>query len=152
MMTRGASGANELISFQIGEQQFCVDIKAVREIRGWSPSTALPHSPDYVLGVINLRGIVLPVMDLSARLGFGAGTPLNRSVIIVVDIEGEPLGLMVDAVSDILTIDDSMIQSADALSIPNTQNMLRSIIAVDGRMIAWLNLSTVAPKECRAAA
>ena len=61
--------ARELIAFRIGEQEFCVDIMSVREIRGWTPATPLPHAPSYVRGVINLRGAVLPIVDLAARLG-----------------------------------------------------------------------------------
>ena len=59
----------ELITFRIGEQEFAVDIMSVREIRGWSPATPLPQTPEYMRGVINLRGAVLPIMDLAARLG-----------------------------------------------------------------------------------
>ena len=62
-------GSRELIAFRIGDQEFCVNIMSVREIRGWTPATPLPHSPHYVMGVINLRGAVLPIMDLSLRLG-----------------------------------------------------------------------------------
>ena len=62
--------ARELIAFRIGAQEFCVDIMSVREIRGWTTATALPQSPSFVRGVVNLRGAVLPIVDLSARLGF----------------------------------------------------------------------------------
>ena len=60
----------ELIAFNIGAQEFCVSTTAVREIRGWTPATALPHAPAFVLGVVNLRGAVLPIVDLAMRLGF----------------------------------------------------------------------------------
>ena len=64
----------ELISFEIGDQSFCIDIRAVREIRGWTPATALPQTPDYVLGVINLRGAVIPVDRKSTRLNSSHAT------------------------------------------------------------------------------
>lgn len=76
----------ELISFRIGAQEFCVDIMAVREIRGWTPATPLPHSPAYVRGVINLRGAVLPIVDLAERLGLPPSTPTQRHVIIVAQV------------------------------------------------------------------
>ena len=60
----------EYITFRIGSQEFCIDIMAVREIRGWTPATPLPHAPGFVRGVINLRGAVLPIIDLAERLGF----------------------------------------------------------------------------------
>src|SRR5690554_684133 len=92
----------ELIAFRIGEQEFCVDIMAVREIRGWTPATPLPRTPDYMKGVINLRGAVLPIIDLSGRFGLGDTEPSARHVIMVVQIDGRMVGLLVDAVSDIL--------------------------------------------------
>src|ERR1700684_2210346 len=89
--------ARELISFRVGAQEFCVDIMAVREIRGWTAATALPQSPTYVRGVINLRGAVLPIVDLAARLGFASADPTARHVIIVTQIGDQLVGLLVDA-------------------------------------------------------
>src|SRR5882724_7312205 len=100
----------ELMAFRIGAQEFCVDIVSVREIRGWTPATALPHSPIFVRGVINLRGVVLPIVDLAARLGLASVEPTLRHVIIVAQIGQQIVGLLVDAVSEILTVTDDMIQ------------------------------------------
>lgn len=100
----------ELIAFRIGAQEFCVDIMAVREIRGWTPATPLPRAPAFVRGVINLRGAVLPIVDLSARLGLATTEPDARHVIIVVRIGEQTVGLLVDAVCDILTVTDEMLQ------------------------------------------
>src|SRR5579872_4111430 len=99
-----AGGLRELISFRIGAQEFCVDIMAVREIRGWTAATALPQAPAFVRGVINLRGAVLPIVDLGARLGLGVADPTARHVIIVAQVQNQIVGLLVDAVSDILTV------------------------------------------------
>ena len=79
---------------------------SVREIRGWTPATALPHAPAYVRGVINLRGSVLPIVDLAERLGFPQTEATQRHVIIVVQVDAQIVGLLVDAVSDILSHDD----------------------------------------------
>lgn len=81
-----AGGMRELISFRIGAQEFCVDIMAIREIRGWTAATALPQSPSFVRGVINLRGAVLPIVDLASRLGFESTEANDRNVIIVAQI------------------------------------------------------------------
>src|ERR1700749_3854771 len=89
-------GLRELISFRIGVQEFCVDIMGVREIRGWTAATALPRSPGFVRGVINLRGAVLPIVDLAARLGFDSAEPTARHVIIVAQIGVQTVGLLVD--------------------------------------------------------
>ena len=73
----------EIISFFLGEQVFSVNIMSVREIRGWAPATPLAHAPSHVLGVINLRGTVIPVIDMALRLGLEAIDPTERSAIIV---------------------------------------------------------------------
>ena len=89
--------ASELIAFRIGDQEFCVNIMAVREIRGWSPVTPLPQSPDYVMGVINLRGVVLPIVNLAARLRMKPIEPDIRHVIIVAQVRSKVVGLLVEA-------------------------------------------------------
>ena len=88
----------ELISFRVGDQEYCVNIMTVREIRGWSPATPLPQSPSYMRGVINLRGAVLPIMDLACRIGMPTTEPSVRSVFIVVQAGDRTVGLLVDAV------------------------------------------------------
>ena len=135
----------ELISFRIGEQEFCVDIMAVREIRGWTPATPLPHSPPYVRGVINLRGAVLPIIDLSSRLGLGATEPEARHVIIVCRINNQMVGLLVDAVSDILTVTDDLIQPTPDVGCEQVRTFVKGIMAVDGRMISLISLDRVLP-------
>ena len=85
--TQAESQRRELTAFRIAEQEYCVDIMSVREIRGWSPATALPHTPSYVLGVINLRGAVLPIMDLAARLGLPLAIRSTRKLRLTA--EGE---------------------------------------------------------------
>ncbi len=74
-----SQGSRELIAFRIGDQEFSVNIMSVREIRGWTPATPMPHAPSYVLGVINLRGAVLPIVDLSIRLGMKPAEPTRAT-------------------------------------------------------------------------
>lgn len=135
----------ELLSFRIGENEYSVDIMSVREIRGWSKATTLPHSPGYVRGVINLRGSVLPVIDLAVRLGLDAEEPNARNVIIVVDVDGKTLGLRVDAVSDILAIDETSLQPPPELSADRSRSFVCGLTIVDGRMIRVLDLTNVVP-------
>jgi purine-binding chemotaxis protein CheW len=135
----------ELISFCVGEQEFCVDIMSVREIRGWTPATALPQSPGYVRGVINLRGAVLPIIDLSARLGLGEAKPSARHVIIVAQIGTKLVGLLVDAVSDILTTTDAEIQETPDVGCETVSAFVRGILAIDGRMISVVSLDHILP-------
>ncbi|WP_197432060.1 MULTISPECIES: chemotaxis protein CheW, partial [unclassified Blastomonas] len=85
----------QLITFEIDAKMLAVDIMAVREIRAWTPTTPIPNAPPFVRGVVNLRGLVLPVIDLSERLGWGRVEPNERNVIIVVEIAGQMTGLIV---------------------------------------------------------
>lgn len=138
-------GMKELISFRIGAQEFCVDIMAIREIRGWTAATALPQSPSFVKGVINLRGAVLPIVDLASRLGFESTEASDRNVIIVADIGGQVVGLLVDAVSDILTVTDDVIQPTPDVASDTAKTFVRGLIAMDGRMISLIGLERVLP-------
>src|SRR5215469_13569522 len=97
--------ANQLISFAIGDDQYGVDIMAVREIKGWTAITPLPGQPEYVRGVLNLRGVIIPIVDLRCRFGQGLteATPLH--IVIVVQIEGKTVGLLGDRVLDIVSLD-----------------------------------------------
>lgn len=139
-----SKGARELIAFRIGGQEFCVNIMIVREIRGWTKATPMPHSPDYMLGVINLRGAVLPIIDLSRRLGMKAAEPTARHVIIVVQVGQKIAGLLVDAVSDILGVTDEYVQPIPEVSADHVREFARGIIAVEGRMICLLELDSLA--------
>jgi purine-binding chemotaxis protein CheW len=140
-----ASGDLELLSFRVADQEYSVDIMSVREIRGWTRATSLPHAPDYVRGVINLRGSVLPVVDLATRLGIEAGDPNERSVIIVVDVGGRTVGLRVDAVSDILSIPLGDLQTPPDLVTEQADSFIRALTIVEGRMIRVLEVGRVMP-------
>ncbi|MBT8458308.1 MAG: chemotaxis protein CheW [Boseongicola sp.] len=145
-------GDLELLSFYVGDHEYSVDIMSVREIRGWTKTTSLPHSPDFVRGVINLRGTVLPVVDLALRLGLEAQDPHERNVIVVVDLEGRTLGLRVDSVSDILSIPSSATQSPPQISDETADTFLRALTIVDERMVRILDLQAVMPANDEAAA
>ncbi len=150
-MTESPKG-RELIAFRIGAQEFCVDIMSVREIRGWAPATPLPRSPGYVRGVINLRGAVLPIVDLSARLGLGSAEPTQRHVIIVAQIGPQLVGLLVDAVSDILTVTDDLVQPTPDVASDMARTFVQGLLAMDGRMISLIALDHVLPEIEREAA
>jgi purine-binding chemotaxis protein CheW len=142
----------ELLSFRLGEQEYSVDIMAVREIRGWTRATPLPHSPEFIRGVINLRGTVLPVVDLSSRLGMAPVEGDQRNVIIVVQVGGQTAGLLVDAVSDIIAMPRSELQPPPLLSGDTSSSCVEALTIVDGRMIRVLALATVLPPPERNAA
>tara|TARA_R110000787_G_scaffold22270_4_gene64817 strand:+ start:1113 stop:1553 length:441 start_codon:yes stop_codon:yes gene_type:complete len=132
--------ARQLITFHLGSQSFGLDIMAIREIRAWSPTTRLPHVPHYVAGVVNLRGTVLPVIDLAARLGWEPTSPTDRHVIIVAQIAGQLRGLIVDAVSDIVTAQEEDIQPPPATSTDTVVPYLEGLVAQEDRMVMVLDL------------
>lgn len=135
----------ELVSFRIGEQEFCVDIMAVREIRGWAPATPLPQTPPYMRGVINLRGAVLPILDLAVRLELPATEPSARSVIIVIAADNRLVGLLVDAVSDILSVSRDAIQPTPDVACDRVRNFVRGLMSLDGRMISQIAVERILP-------
>lgn len=140
----------EVISLEVSGHAFCIDIGAVREIRGWTKSTPLPQAPDYVQGVINLRGTVMPVMDLGARLGFGKTEASSRNVVIVVDHDGGLLGLLVDAVQETVTLETSEFQTPPRL--PGSHNaFLDALIPQEDGILGRLNLDALVPKAAMAA-
>lgn len=140
-----SQGNRELIAFRIGDQEFSVNIMSVREIRGWTPATPLPHAPSYVMGVINLRGAVLPIVDLAKRLGMKPAEPTARHVIIVAQVKNRVIGLLVDAVSDILTVTDENIQPVPEVSSDLEKQYARGILAIDTRMICLIELGALFP-------
>lgn len=142
----------ELLSFRIGDHEYSVDIMSVREIRGWTHATSLPHAPDYVRGVINLRGTVLPVIDLARRLGLDAEEPTERNVIIVVDTQGRTVGLRVDAVSDILSLPTDEMRPPPELAADENRSFVRALTIIEGRMVRVLDLIAVMPEGGEAAA
>jgi purine-binding chemotaxis protein CheW len=150
--TKTSDPRRELIAFRIGQQEYCVDIMSVREIRGWTPATPLPHAQRYMRGVINLRGTVLPIIDLSERLGLGTTIAEARHVIIVVRSEHREVGLLVDAVCDILSVTDQDVQPTPSVANDTVKSFVRGILAVEGRMIGLVALERILPEEYEAEA
>ena len=146
----------ELLSFRAGAQEFCIDIMAVREIRGWTPATPLPHAPGYVRGVVNLRGAILPIIDLAERIGLGRAEPTRQHVIIVVQVGAQvgaqQVGLLVSAVCDILTATEEMIQSTPDVAAPQTKAFLQGLLTIESRMLGVLRIDQIIPEPAAEAA
>jgi purine-binding chemotaxis protein CheW len=140
-----ASGAREYITFRIGAQFYCIDIMSVREIRGWTPATILPRAPAFVRGVINLRGVVLPIIDLADRLGFDPTEPTARHVIIVAQTGRQIVGLLVDAVSDIINMAADKVQPTPDVGSEAARAFVLGVMAIDDRMSSLIALESVMP-------
>ncbi|WP_270728826.1 chemotaxis protein CheW [Shimia sp. Alg240-R146] len=137
----------EIVSFTIGEQAFCLNIGHVLEIRGWTSTTTLPHAPDYVVGMMNLRGAVLPVMDLSMRLGLGKTVPESRSVIIIAHIDKKSVGFLVDAVSNILTVNQADMQPTPEVSSARTAAFIRGVYTMDDTIVRAIDVHQIMPQD-----
>lgn len=127
----------ELISLEVADQEYCIDVNAVREIRGWAPATALPQSPDYIRGVINLRGTIMPVLDLRSRLGLGLTEPTSRHVIVVVEAGGKLSGVLVDGVRETFKVGEDQLQSPPHWE-GGEDRFVDAIIPIEQRMISRL--------------
>jgi purine-binding chemotaxis protein CheW len=139
------SAAMELITFRVGGQDFCVDAIDVKEIRGWTPATLLPNSPPYVRGVINLRGAVLPIVDLAARLALPATEPTARHVVVVVWIGKALVGLLVDAVCDIHKVPRDGLQPTADLGPESLGGLVAALITLGDRTVALLAPDRILP-------
>jgi purine-binding chemotaxis protein CheW len=138
------AGRTEFISFAIGDDQYGVDIMSVREIKGWSDITPLPNQPDYVRGVLNLRGTMVPIVDLRCRFGQGLteATPLH--VMIIVQVDERPVGLLADRVLDIVAAEGGAIQPVPEIAQTAGARFLSGLMTIDGAMIALINLESLA--------
>jgi purine-binding chemotaxis protein CheW len=131
----------ELITFEVEGQVFGLDIMSIREIRAWTPTTRLPRVPHYVAGVVNLRGTVLPVVDLAARLGWRATEPTPRHAIIVTQPGTQVGGWIVDSVSDIVTVPDQTLQAPPpGVGNDSVVPFLEGLAAIEDKMVMVLNL------------
>lgn len=146
------SREHEFIAFRLNDHDYCIDIDSVREIRGWSVSTPLPHSPDYVQGLFNLRGAVIPIIDFAVRLGMPAKEPTPRHVIIIVKIRDQVAGILVDAVSDILMVEEESLQPTPDVGSNMTRAFVKGVISRDDKMFRVVDLESIAPFAREAAA
>ena len=141
--TSSIARQTEMVSFAIGDEQYGVDIMAVREIKEWSTVTRLPEQPDYVRGVLNLRGAIIPIIDL--RCGFGLGhtdaTPMH--IIIIVQIDDRQVGLLADRVLDIVAFEPGKVQKVPTVANDGRSGALSGIVTVEGAMIGLIDLANL---------
>jgi purine-binding chemotaxis protein CheW len=137
-----AQNSIQLIAFSIGEQTYGVEITTVREIRAWNGATPLPNTREYVRGVINLRGTIVPIFDLRARFGEGQTSPTKNHVVVVMSVGDKWVGILVDAVSDILTANKDEIHPVPEGNSIDTE-LLTGIVTHESRMVGLINLHAV---------
>lgn len=133
----------DIIAFQLGGQAFCVRTMAVREIRGWAPCTPLPHAPADIMGVMNLRGSIIPIVDLASRLGMRSAEASERSAIVVTEIGDVVIGLLVDRVSDMLTVSSDDMRPVPHMGANVDTRFAEGIVSIDSGMICFLDLEAI---------
>lgn len=131
----------QYITFAVGAEEYGINILAVREIRGWTPVNRLPNMPDDVCGVMTLRGLIIPIFDLRSRFGGGRSEPTGRHVVVVLQTDDQVRGILVDAISDILTVKAERIQPPPTLEASHAgHDYLSGLYGIEGRMVSVLNV------------
>ena len=137
-------GTNQMLTFVLGDETYGVDILRVQEIRGWSPVTRVPQSPPHVLGVLNLRGSIVPVVDLRMRLNLDRAEYTPVTVIIVLSIDSghgrRDFGVVVDAVSDVINVQAADIKKAPDMGSQVNTEYIQGLATVAERMVMLLDI------------
>ncbi|MDR3578083.1 MAG: chemotaxis protein CheW [Anaerolineaceae bacterium] len=134
---------NQNVIFELSSEYFGVDIAVVESIIKMQPITCMPQAPSFVEGVINLRGKVLPVIDLRKRFGIQTCETNKNSRIVIVNNKGGQVGMVVDGVSEVLTISDYLVESAPALATTIDSAFITGIARLDERLVILLDLDRV---------
>lgn len=133
----------QYVTFLVGDRSYGVDIVRVREIKQWSPTTALPNQQAYTRGVLNLRGTVVPVHDLRARFGGPLTEASENHVVVIAWIGDQTVGILVDAVSDIVTVDSEDIRAVPQSGSFADISSISGLVSNDDHMVALLDLDAL---------
>lgn len=131
------------LTFALGDQEYGIDLLRVQEIKGFTAITPIPRTPPHIKGVINLRGVVVPVMDLRLKFGMDPAEYNKFTVIVLVTFSDKVLGVVVDAVQDVLTLTGDQIQPPPDLGERTDSRYLRGIAAVGEKLVAMLDIDTL---------
>lgn len=132
----------QFLTFTVGREEYGVDIMTVREIKGWTETTRLPNAPEFLRGVINLRGLIIPIFDLRMRFHMGMTEATPKHVIIILAVGQRNIGLLVDTVSDILNVGSEQIKPAPTTSadMQADADYINGLISLEGRMVVLLDV------------
>ncbi len=143
--------ARQTLTFRLGEERYGVDILRVQEIRGWSPVTRMPKAPSHVLGVLNLRGAIVPVIDLRRRFGLKPAEFTSLTVIIVLSMETESgrreFGLVVDGVSDVVDVRPQDLQPVPNVAGRQDVDFLQGLATIQDQMVMLLDVNRLVMQD-----
>lgn len=147
------AGQRQVLTFNLGPEIYGVEVLRVHEIRGWSPVTRLPHAPSHVLGVLNLRGSVVPIVDLRMRFGLPQVEFTPLTVIVVLSVQGpsgrRDVGLVVDGVSDVIDLDASQLRAAPGDEAGAGGDVIEALATVENRMLILLDVDALLGRDGR---
>ncbi|MCX6153635.1 MAG: chemotaxis protein CheW [Candidatus Kapabacteria bacterium] len=136
----------QLVSFNLGDEEFGIDILRVQEIIRMVDITRVPNAPSFVIGVINLRGKVIPVIDLNLRMALNTSELSNNSRIIVIEFEGKVVGFLVDKVNEVLRIDKSITEPPPQMVGSVNSDFITGIGKLENRLLILLDLEKLLNK------
>jgi purine-binding chemotaxis protein CheW len=144
-------GTDQYLTFVMDEEEYGVDILSVQEIRGWDKTTKIPNSPNYLKGVINLRGTIVPIVDLRVKFNLEEVEYTPVTVVIVLklkfDEEERTVGIVVDAVSDVYSIPESDIRESPDVSNANNSQFIKGLASIDEKMVIILELAKLLDEQ-----
>ncbi len=143
-----SADANQFLTFSLGEEEYGVDILKVQEIKGYVPTTRIPNSPPDVVGVLNLRGTIVPIIDLRRKFGLNSAEYNQFTAIVVVVVRGRVMGMIVDSVSEVVNIPQADIQPAPDFGASMSTGMLAGMAKRGDSLITLLDIDTVLLGEC----
>lgn len=136
----GKDGAgSEFLAFTLGQEEYGIDILKVQEIRGYETVTRIANAPEFVKGVVNLRGIIVPIVDMRIKFNLGTPTYDEITVVIILNIRGRVMGMVVDSVSDVITLTAEQIKPAPEMGAFNTDYLV-GLGALDERMLILVDI------------
>jgi len=142
-----AGATQQFLTFTVGAEEYGVDIMTVREIKGWTETTRLPNTPDFMRGVINLRGLIIPIFDLRERFKLGLTEATPKHVVIILAVGERNIGILVDTVSDILDASSDQIKPAPAGEENIQDQCVSGLISHQERMVVLLNVEKLFIEE-----
>jgi purine-binding chemotaxis protein CheW len=137
----------EFLAFKMGQEEYGLDIIKVQEIRGYEDVTRLANAPEYFKGVINLRGVIVPVIDMRIKLGIGTPTYDQFTIVIVLNISGKVMGMVVDSVSDVTTLSAEQIRPAPELGSAIDTDYLIGLGTLDERMLILVDIDKLMTRD-----
>jgi purine-binding chemotaxis protein CheW len=130
-----AAGKEQFLSFQLGAEEYGIDILRVQEIRAYEKATRMPNTPAYIKGVINLRGVIVPVIDLRMKFGLESAEYNEMTVVVVLNLAHRTVGIVVDSVSDVLALAAGDIRPAPEFTARVDNAFVRGLATIDQRML-----------------